>query len=221
MAHWRLLATLCGLQLLPSSGACCAALNTHVLQCIECCCAASCLQDVLLQALESGREPQAADLQQQGRSLSAGRDADFAALAALLGDEALSDASLTPEQLQRLSSHLQQQHHEECTAALDSDEGSVFDEAAEAMVFTEEEEGMAFEPSAAHESCDCSGSHSKQHYEQLLSSPLWRCQEETAQLQLYHVIFLLMTWKMDYVVRDAAFIALLGILCQFLLPKVG
>jgi hypothetical protein len=174
------------------------------------------VQDVLVQALETRQQPDALGPQDEARQ-SGRMQTDLDALAAALGEE----LSLTPEQLLLLNSRLQQQQLDEQRAALEEDEaeeGAFLDAEAEAEAEAVlQEEGVAFDYEAAQGSA--SGT-SKQHFEALLSSPLWRCQEEMAQVQLYQAIFLLMAWKMDYVVRDAAFIALLGILCKLLLPKV-
>lgn len=173
------------------------------------------VQDVLVQGLETHQQPNA--LGPQGARLSGRAQPDLDALSALLGE----DISLTPEQLQLLHNRLQQQLAEQRAAMEqeEAEEGVFFDPEAEGVQHSLEEEGVAFEFDAAQGAA--SSSTSKQHFECLLSSPLWRCQGEMAQVQLYQAIFLLMAWKMDYVVRDAAFVALLGMLCKLLLPKVS
>lgn len=186
----------------------------------------STLQGVLLQALECGCQPGNLHALHQGANSESGsRQAALDAFAELLGGAPCAaaallgeGAALTPEQLHLLNDLLQQQDELRAAAQQDGgEEGDIFDDAEEGMDHDLQEEGMARE--CADTEAGGSGG-TKQHFQQLLTSPLWRCQEETAQLQLYQAIFLLMAWKMDYVVRDAAFITLLGILCHFLLPKV-
>jgi hypothetical protein len=185
------------------------------------------LQASLLTAVESGNGQQPAELR-HADSGSCSSGAGLAALAALLGDADTGSAaallaegaSLAPEQLQIFSSVLQQQdEHRAAMQQDDADEGATFSDTEEGAELDAEEEGEAFEGDA--QSGAAAGSCSaKQHYKQHMSEPLWKCEAETAQLMLYQAIFMLMAWKTDYVVRDAAFIALLGILCRFLLPKV-
>lgn len=58
-------------------------------------------------------------------------------------------------------------------------------------------------------------------FKEKLPQPLWECNGEKCTLLLCQVMFMLMAWKMDYCVRDAAFAALLGMLSEVLLPKVS
>lgn len=58
-------------------------------------------------------------------------------------------------------------------------------------------------------------------FKEKLQQPLWECNGEKCTLLLCQVMFMLMAWKMDYCVRDAAFAALLGMLSEVLLPKVS
>lgn len=177
------------------------------------------LQDVLLQAVQSGQQP--GDLHAEGPGSLGSSSNTLGHLAALLSEE----AALTPEQLQMLSRRLQQQLDEQRAALQaeaeeeEEEEGSTYDVEGEGAEFSFQEEGEALEFEAPGGAGPSSGT--KAHYEALLLEPLWRCQEEVAQVQLYQALFLLLAWKMDYVVRDTAFIALLGIMCHLLLPKVS
>lgn len=174
-------------------------------------------QDALLQALARGQQPDT--LADAGATaVSAGRvPADLADLTELLGQ----DPSLTPEQLQHLSSLLrQQEQQEEQRVAADEEAAEFGGAASEGVECSLQDDGVAFEWDAEEGGGSSSSSNSKQHFQCLMNSPLWQCQEETAQVQLCQAMFLLMAWKMDFVVRDAAFIALLGILGKLLLPKV-
>lgn len=185
-------------------------------------CTAVIVQETLLQALESGHQP--GELPQGANSAAGSREAALNALSELLGGDPGAVAALlgeggspTQEQLQLVNALLEQQHDRRAAAQDGGEEGAVYEEAAEGLEYDQADEGMAYECA----DMEPEGSRgSRRHFEQLLTSPLWQCQQETAQLQLYQAIFLLMAWKMDYVVRDAAFIALLGILCRCLLPKV-
>jgi hypothetical protein len=58
-------------------------------------------------------------------------------------------------------------------------------------------------------------------YKEKLKQPLWECNGQKCTLLLCQVIFMLMAWKLDYCVRDAAFASLLGMLSEVLLPQVS
>jgi hypothetical protein len=63
-------------------------------------------------------------------------------------------------------------------------------------------------------------------FKDALHKPLWKCNGADGQcgahcaFSLHKVIFMLMSWKLQHCVRDAAFAAILGMLCQVLLPEV-
>ncbi|KAF6254224.1 hypothetical protein COO60DRAFT_1627960 [Scenedesmus sp. NREL 46B-D3] len=52
-----------------------------------------------------------------------------------------------------------------------------------------------------------------------LKDPLWACQGENSKLQIHQAVFMLMSWKSDFCVRDGAFEALLGMMSKLFLPE--
>lgn len=154
------------------------------------CCATS--QDDLVTALESGQQP--AVLPASSECSSLGRvGGALNDLAELLGE----DVPLTQEQLQLLHQRLQQQGEEERAAAQrdEAEEWCEFDLEAEAVEFDMQEEGVAFDDAELQGLASSSGGgngKSQQYYRELLPAPLWRFQEQTAQLQLYQALFMLM-----------------------------
>lgn len=98
-----------------------------------------------------------------------------------------------------------------------SDMGLPCDPSAQGMQFSLQDDGMECE---LPDGPDAPASGSVHAFQKLLNLPLWESQGEHAQLLLYQAVFMLIAWKTDYCVRDAAFVALLGMLCTLLLPKV-
>ena len=57
-------------------------------------------------------------------------------------------------------------------------------------------------------------------YKDHLTDHLWVCNDVCSKLHIHEAIFMLMAWKADNCVRHKAFTALLGMLCELLLPEV-
>jgi len=137
--------------------------------------------------------------------------------------------SLTPEQHAILQDALEEQL--EAAAAADSESDSESDSSSddgvcvsaaadEGTAVRAADEGTAVHADSTLES-ECGKASAAAKYMDKLDQPLWQCNGQTCTLLLCQAIFMLMAWKIDYCVRDAAFAALLGMLSELLLPQVS
>lgn len=140
---------------------------------------------------------------------------------AVAAAELVDDPTLSEQQQADLAARLQQQWEDERSAFFAGlqDDGALLDMDDDGMDHSLADEGDDYDGADELEGAVW-GSGTAQSYTAKLRAPLWTCQEQSAQIMLFQAIFLLMAWKMDYGVRDAAFTALLGMLCELLLPQV-
>lgn len=139
------------------------------------------------------------------------------------------------QQLQELldqeQERLEEQHEQQQCAAADADgwDTSSISSGDSGVEVSLEDEGTAVDMqdqglpvdmgSSAGGSTTKAGSQAE-WYRGHLKDPLWACQGENSKLQIHQAVFMLMSWKSDFCVRDGAFEALLGMMSKLFLPEV-
>ncbi|KAF6249640.1 hypothetical protein COO60DRAFT_1647837 [Scenedesmus sp. NREL 46B-D3] len=138
------------------------------------------------------------------------------------------------QQLQELldqeQERLEEQHEQQQCAAADADgwDTSSISSGDSGVEVSLEDEGTAVDMqdqglpvdmgSSAGGSTTKAGSQAE-WYRGHLKDPLWACQGENSKLQIHQAVFMLMSWKSDFCVRDGAFEALLGMMSKLFLPE--
>lgn len=181
-----------------------------------------CLQEQLAAIVADGQMPCDIDLAQMAEQDSDACISCSHPLVASLVQQGL----ITVEQQSLLQSAIQQQQQrlQQDDAWFDSDSNCSEDSgiecnlADEGLEFSTADEGLFDVPTLDGAADSSSGA---QWYKDHLNDQLWTCGDAAAKLRLHEAIYMLLSWKSDFCVRDKAFAALLGMLTKLLLPEVG
>jgi len=180
-------------------------------------------------ALLAGQQPTDTDLRHQYGlgAETADTHGEGASAAAQQGFAQQTQNAGHNQQQQQQEQEQQEQHEHQHDAQDDEDIYSLSDGSSDAgealdddeddgMYDSVEDEGLAEDvptySTAAHGTV--------QWYKDHLTDHLWVCNDVFSKLHIHEAIFMLMAWKADNCVRDKAFTALLGMLCELLLPEV-
>ncbi|KAF6256399.1 hypothetical protein COO60DRAFT_1529508, partial [Scenedesmus sp. NREL 46B-D3] len=125
------------------------------------------------------------------------------------------------QQLQELldqeQERLEEQHEQQQCAAADADGWDTSSiSSGDSGV---EDQGLPVDMGSSAGGSTTKAGSQAEWYRGHLKDPLWACQGENSKLQIHQAVFMLMSWKSDFCVRDGAFEALLGMMSKLFLPE--